>query len=233
MRTTFPFFDYLMKGPDQRGHMQSMNLIWARLAQIKPTYWIHMEDDWLFFKQEAYVSRAIKVLDTYKGQNVHQVVFNKNYGLMMEDMDRTGGRMLDPMTRLHIKMDQQPGRHAGFWPHYSLQPSMCRTESILALGDYTTANKFFERDYANKYFAKGYQTAFFEGIYSLHIGKQHWETEGQNAYVLNAESQFNWQSSVEKQQSNLTKDETTFNRVIKQKESEQPQEWRLIGRHPL
>jgi hypothetical protein len=83
---------------------------------------------------------------------------------------------------------------------------MCRTETILGLGDYTTKNKFFERDYANKYFAKGYQTAFFEGIHSLHIGKQHWETEGQNAYALNAESQFNWQQSnqgsVAKQQSN-------------------------------
>jgi hypothetical protein len=219
MRTNFPFFDFLMKGPEQRGHMKSMNLIWNRLQEIKPTYWIHMEDDWLFFKQEAYVGRAIKVLESYTAENVHQVVFNKNYGLMMTDMDRTGGKMLDPMTRLHIKIDQQPGRHAGFWPHYSLQPSMCRTETILSVGDYTTPNKFFERDYANKYFAKGFQTAFFEGIYSLHIGKQHWELEGQNAYALNAESQFNWQNSVAKQQSDRKKEEE-----VKQEESEQIQQ---------
>ena len=193
MRTNFPFFDYLMKGPDQRGHMKSMNLIWTKLQEVKPTYWIHMEDDWLFFKQEAFVERAIKVLETYKDQNIHQVVFNRNYGLMMTDMNVTGGRMLDPMTRLHIKIDQQPGRHSGFWPHYSLQPSMCLTDTILSLGDYTTSNKSFEREYANKYFAKGFQTAFFEGIYSLHIGKQHWETDGQNAYALNAEIQFNSQ----------------------------------------
>lgn len=199
MRQSFPFFDYLMKGPDQRGHMKSMNLIWAKLQDVKPTYWIHMEDDWLFFKQEAYVSRAMKVLESYKDQKVHQVVFNRNYGLMMTDMNVTGGRMLDPMTRLHIKIDQQPGRHSGFWPHYSLQPSMCRAETILSLGDYTTPNKSFERNYANKYFAKGFQTAFFEGIYSLHIGKQHWETEGQNAYALNAEIQFN--SQIQKNQS--------------------------------
>ena len=241
MRQSFPFFDYLMKGPEQRGHMKSMNLIWNRLKEVKPTYWIHMEDDWLFFKQEAYVARAIKVLESYKGENIHQVVFNKNYGLMMADIERTGGRMLDATTRLHIKIDQQPGRHAGFWPHYSLQPSMCRAETILALGDYTTANKFFERDYANKYFAKGFQTAFFEGIYSLHIGKQHWETEGQNAYALNAESQFNWQSSptkLENDQSEKPGEKPVINTnqviqpepeshtIIEQKEEEQ--KWQAI-----
>ena len=221
MRTSFPFFDFLMKGPDQRGHMKSMNLIWAKLAEVKPTYWIHMEDDWLFFKQEAYVGRAIKVLETYKDQNVHQVVFNRNYGLMMTDMNVTGGRMLDPMTRLHIKIDQQPGRHSGFWPHYSLQPSMCLAETIVSLGDYTTPSKSFEREYANKYFAKGYQTAFFEGIYSLHIGKQHWETEGLNAYALNAEIQFN--SQIQRNQPPLS------NIIVEpERQKEQKQEWQPV-----
>jgi hypothetical protein len=57
------------------------------------------------------------------------------------------------------------------------------------LGNYNSANVFFERDYAEKYNAAGYKTAFFDSIYSLHIGKQQWEKEGQNAYMLNSISQ--------------------------------------------
>ena len=32
-------------------------------------------------------------------------------------------------------------------------------------------------------------TAFFNSIYSIHIGKQHWEKDGKNAYALNDVSQ--------------------------------------------
>jgi hypothetical protein len=57
------------------------------------------------------------------------------------------------------------------------------------LGNFDSANRFFERDYAEKYNAAGYKTAFFDLIHSLHIGKQQWEKEGQNAYMLNSVSQ--------------------------------------------
>lgn len=185
MRESYSFFDYYMKGPEERGHRESMNIIWDKLQEVRPTYWIHLEDDWLYFKREAYVTRAIETLTKYESQNIHQVVFNRIYGLMFTDMERAGGIPLDSRTILHEKRDGIVGRNCGFWPHYSLQPSMIRTRVILELGNYNSPNKFFERDYANKYFAKGYLTAFFNYIYSIHIGKQHWEKEGKNAYALN------------------------------------------------
>ena len=198
MATTFPFFEYVLKGPEQRGHRESMNIIWNKLQELRPTYWIHMEDDWLFFKRTDYITRAAAALDKYKDHKFHQLVFNKNYGVVYNDLERTGGRALDPGLHLHIKIDEQPGRHSGYWPHYSLQPSMTLTETVLALGNYDSPNKFFERDYADKWFAKGYQTMFFDSMYSIHIGKQHWEKEGKNAYALNDEAQFNNQSTVTK-----------------------------------
>jgi hypothetical protein len=91
---------------------------------------------------------------------------------------------------LHEKRDGLVGKNCGYWPHYSLQPSISRTDIILSLGNYDSVNTFFERDYANKYFSYGYKTAFFPAIYSIHIGKQHWETDGKNAYALNDTSQF-------------------------------------------
>jgi len=190
MQTQYPFFNYYMKSASERGHRESMNLIWSKLNELKPTYWIHLEDDWLFFKKEAYVSRAIQALETHESKQVHQVVFNRDYGLMYSDLERTGGLPLGPGLILHEKRDGIPGRNCGYWPHYSLQPSVTRTRVVLELGNYDSPNKFFERDYADRYHARGYMTAFFNSIYSIHIGKQHWEKDGKNAYALNEVAQF-------------------------------------------
>ena len=190
MRSEFPFFEYHMKGPAERGHRESMNIIWEKLGQVKPTYWIHLEDDWMYFHRGPYVERGIKALETYRDQKIHQVVFNRNYGVVYNDLERTGGFEQPDRIILHELNPNLPGRHSGYWPHYSLQPSICRTATILGLGDYTTAHRFFERGYAEKYNAAGFKTAFFDSVYSTHIGKQHWEAEGQNAYAMNGVSQF-------------------------------------------
>ena len=34
-----------MKTPKEKGHRESMNIIWNIISEEKPTYWIHMEDD--------------------------------------------------------------------------------------------------------------------------------------------------------------------------------------------
>jgi len=191
MKALYPFFTFYFKKPEERGHRQSMNIIWNTLQEIKPKYWIHLEDDWLYFHPRNYISNSIKYLETYKDKDVHQIVFNKTYGLFYSDVDRVGSISLCPDLVLHEKRDGLVGKNCGYWPHYSLQPSITRTEIILSLGNYDSANNFFERDYANKYFSHGYKTAFFPAIYSIHIGKQHWETDGKNAYALNSTSQFN------------------------------------------
>jgi glycosyltransferase involved in cell wall biosynthesis len=189
MVAEFPFFTYYMKTLEEKGHRESMNIIWKKLTEVKPDYWIHLEDDWLFFRKKAYVGDAIKLLEKYESHKIHQVVFNRNYGVVYQDLDRVGGIDLGDAI-LHEKRDGLVGKNCGYWPHYSLQPSMVRTRVILELGDYTSPNVFFERDYANKYFSAGYMTLFFPTMYSNHIGKQHWEKEGKNAYALNTVNQF-------------------------------------------
>lgn len=191
MKDLYPFFNFYMKTPEEKGHRESMNIIWNKLNELKPTYWIQMEDDWLFFQKNNYVTNGISLLNKYESMNIKQIVFNKNYGLMYSDLERVGGINLDNELILHEKKEGLVGKNCGYWPHYSLQPSIIKTSVILELGNYDSANKFFERDYADKYFEKGYKTAFFPSIYSLHIGKQHWETDGKNAYALNDTSQFN------------------------------------------
>jgi FkbM family methyltransferase len=197
MQTQFPFFTYHMKSKDEKGHRESMNVIWSKVVEVKPEYWIHMEDDWLYFKKENYVERAISALEKYEKMNVHQLVFNREYGLMMSDMERVNVAPLGPREDglvIHIKANGVQGPNCAYWPHYSLQPSVCRASKIIELGNYNSPNNFFERDYADKYHAAGYQTIFFDSIYSLHIGKQHWEKDGQNAYALNQINQLSGQS---------------------------------------
>jgi hypothetical protein len=63
MKATFPFIDFYMKRQSEKGHRASMNVIYDMLTTLKPTYWIHMEDDWLFFQKDSYVQKSIDFLD--------------------------------------------------------------------------------------------------------------------------------------------------------------------------
>lgn len=208
MQTQYPFLHFHMKSKNEKGHRESMNIIWNKLNELKPTYWIQMEDDWVYFKKEKYVTKAISILEKYEGQGVHQCVFNREYGLMMNDMERVNVKPLESGIVLHEKKENVHGPNCAYWPHYSLQPSLTRVSKILELGNYDSPNTFFERDYANKYHEKGYQTAFFDFIYSLHIGKQHWEKDGQNAYALNQVDQMS--------KSNVLDSETTIEISMKE-----------------
>jgi GR25 family glycosyltransferase involved in LPS biosynthesis/tetratricopeptide (TPR) repeat protein len=189
MTKAYPFIDFYMKKASEKGHMNSMNIIYNKLAELKPKYWIHMEDDWLFFKRDAYVQKSMDFLDKYENKNIHQILYNRNY-TETYDFDINGGTLLEPGYLLHLKSDTITGRNSAYWPHYSFRPSMSRVSAILSLGNYESPNTFFERDYANKYFANGYMSAFFNTVTSLHIGKLTSDKSGTNAYTLNGVGQF-------------------------------------------
>jgi GR25 family glycosyltransferase involved in LPS biosynthesis len=191
MRKKYPFFKYFMKKPEEKGHRQSMNIIWSKLKELKPKYWIHMEDDWLFFYEDDYVSRATSFLDRHETSGVHQLLFNRNYAELYE-WDIVGGSKIEPGFLLHERTGVIPAgrRTNGYWPHYSFRPSMIRVAPILALGNYDSPNTFFERDYADRYTAHGYKSAFFDAITCFHTGKLTSDKTGTNAYSLNDENQF-------------------------------------------
>ena len=190
MAEEFTFFDFYWKTPAEKGHRKSMNIIWNKICELNPTWWVHLEDDWLFFKKEDYIGRGIALLEKYKNHNIHQIAFNREYGLMLDDMNFTSGILLEQGVWLHTMVTPPTGKHCAYWPHYTLQPSIIRASVIMSLGDYTSSNTFFERDYADKYAKAGYKTAFFNEIYAIHIGKQRWEKDKLNAYALNGDKQF-------------------------------------------
>lgn len=192
----YPFFKYILKKNNEKGHLSSMNIIWDKLNDLKPDFWIHLEDDWLFFKPDNYVQKSIDFLHKYKDLNIHQILFNKGYGEVIDDYNLVGGKMLDNDNTFYLHIKDEPdinGRSSSYWPHYSFRPSMVRVDIILKLGNFNSSNTFFERAYADKYFEKGYLSAFFNEITSIHTGRLTSERDNpniKNAYQLNNIDQF-------------------------------------------
>ena len=210
MKSNFPWITYYMKSDSEKGHRESMNIIWNKLSELKPKYWIHMEDDFLFYTKRNYVEDSIKVLQTYHtSKNIRQILFNRNYSETIENTDIKGHASLSTNERIpeipvvlhnHTKDDNLFFPNCCYWPDYSFRPSMIDVETILYLGNYDTDNQFFELDYAKRWYDAGYRSAFFNMVCSRHIGRltsdRHDKTKP-NSYELNNTSQFDLSKSHE------------------------------------
>ena len=192
MKASYPFITYYFKTPAEKGHRQSMNIIFDKLkaSDIFYKYWIHMEDDFVFFKKMKYIETAIAGLK----ENVKQVLFNRNYAETISGYS-IKGHLSIPDSKLvqhNYKLGDYGYNNCHYWPHYSFRPSIIMTETILELGDYSSKNTFFERDYADKWAKAGYVSAFFNMITCIHTGRLTSEigTDKANAYILNDENQF-------------------------------------------
>lgn len=202
MRERFPFFRYIFKGPEDKGHAKSMQIITKEA--VNTPYIFHMEDDWLFLNPIS-LSDLIEIMIESDKFGVKQVCINRNY---MEVPERriVGGE--EKYTRgnlryfIHehaktyedqIKFNIKYGYHhsCSYWPHYTLQPNLVNT--IIFNEIKYEEVKHFERVFANRYEAKGWKTAFHQEINCRHIGRLICEA-GQpgkkNAYELNDVAQF-------------------------------------------
>ena len=77
MLTKYPFFKYYFKKEEEKGHLSSMNIIFNKMKELKPKYWIHLEDDWLFVKPYNYVKKSIDFLEKYREQNERKYLNRK------------------------------------------------------------------------------------------------------------------------------------------------------------
>ena len=230
MKRLYPFFTWIMKTPQQKGHMQSMNLI---IENVKTDYLVHMEDDWLFISQDNYITSGLEILNQQSiralsdipenrkmgEKRFGQVVFNKSYTELPEN-EVDGGFLCEtnennikyliheyynPNTEneLYEREVRKYRRSTMFWPHFSLQPSIMKTEIFKNIGNFKTNNQFFEKEFALKYHYDGnYVTCFLNKVSCKHIGKllsQRDDPNIKNAYELNEVSQFNGIAKKEKE----------------------------------
>lgn len=200
MQAAYPWIDFYMKGPSEKGHRPSMKIIWDKLNQIRPEYWIHMEDDFLFHTPGSYVYKPMQMMidSRNSGYNVRQILYNRNYAETIRDYNIQGHKILRRMVHEVALHQYKVGGNfdygnCHYWPHYSFRPSLIDVAAILTIGNYDTPNQFFEMDYANRWMQMGFLSGFYNHITNRHIGRLTSERNDRtqpNAYELNDESQF-------------------------------------------
>jgi len=236
MKELYPFCEFVFKGPDEKGHAVSMNMI---RTMVSSPFILHMEDDWKFFVKKNYIKPAIEILirneinpidvipsnQNIKDKKIGQVLFNKNY-TVVHDRPVLGGYLAKTdnniIYRIHEhypagsnEYNEAVKKYKGgtciYWPHYSLQPSVMSTKIYNELGPYPNAG-FFERSYADKYYAANYISVFYDTFTCVHIGKQTWDksTDTKNAYALNEVSQFDLNNKNPRHNNNLKSNNSTF-----------------------
>ena len=189
----YPFLECIKKGPSDRGHAKSMNII---KNNVKSPFMIHMEDDWLFYYKDTFITKMLEIInqeDSYK-----QVLFNLNYSEIPQNHDIVGGILKRSYhtKQTFVEHDHAPvSKYSGkktcsYWPHFSFRPSLVDTSIFQIIGDFSETANHFEMEYANRYTKLGFKSCFLPHIVSRHIGKLTSEKHGVNAYVLNSQKQF-------------------------------------------
>jgi FkbM family methyltransferase len=216
MKNKYPFFDFYFKKSKEKGHRKSMNIIYDMLVKLKPKYWIHLEDDFLFFKRTDYISICKNFLDN--NNNYSQILFNRNYSEIFSDLAVKSHTIIDDNFLAHnYKIGNFPYINCHYWKDYSFRPSLINVSTILKLGNFNSNNIFFELDYANKYYNNGYRSAFMNHICCKHIGKLTGNrSDGKNSYELNNEEQFdNNDNNNNNNNNNNNKNNDNNNKFIK------------------
>lgn len=204
MRRLFPFFEFVFKGPSDKGHARSLNLI---RDSLRTPWLVHLEDDWQFFARRPYIGPAIEILMAEPG--LGQVLFNRNYAETLEDREIPGGfrRRLARHGHRYVVHEHYPsgsdklhrfqeshGRPSNaWWPHYSLRPAVVRTSVFDQIGRFDEGATHFEHDYAQRYVHAGLASCFLDGVFALHTGRlttESGDAARPNAYDLNGETQF-------------------------------------------
>ena len=185
---TYDWIDYHWKGLSEKGHRTSMNLIWNKINEVKPTYWIHIEDDFVFHVERSYVADAMRGL---RETGASQLLYNRNYAETIHDYRIEGHREVTNEFCLHeYKTGTFSFQNCHYWPHYSFRPGMTKVDAVLSLGNFDSPNTFFEMDYAYRWMNAGHKTAFYNAITCQHIGKLTKDKSKPNAYALNHCNQF-------------------------------------------
>jgi GR25 family glycosyltransferase involved in LPS biosynthesis/tetratricopeptide (TPR) repeat protein/GT2 family glycosyltransferase len=194
MRELYPFFEFVYTEPSSEGHADSMNRL---LETVTGPFWLHLEDDWQFFWRGQYVESALRILRD--DPQVAQVAFNRNYGETLDCRRIYGGDVRTTAAEgLRYRMHEQiepgtpewdryleslpaGGLTAAYWPHFTLRPSLMRTDAINSLGPFDAGPGHFEMEFARRYQAAGLKTAFFDAIICLHIGRLTSQDSGEGA----------------------------------------------------
>ena len=196
MIKNFPFFTYIFKKPDDKGHFVSMNIIREKVIG-KYDYIVHVEDDYHFIQKRNYITDAIAILANEP--TIGQVFFNSYYAsLPHHEQPMRGGTRLHkhgvnyilheyhvPGTPAYDEFIKRinNGLNCGYWPHFSFRPSVTKVSALEIVGEFVGATHF-EMQYAYEYVEHGYSSVFFDNFSAIDMGTNC------GSYWLNSVPQF-------------------------------------------
>lgn len=212
MKRLYPFFTFVFKNKENKGHPQSMNII---RDMVKTPYIFHLEDDWNFFIKRPYIGDLLNLL--ISNPKIGQCLLNRNYSERETDIDIKGGFPVSKNGINYLIHEYCPGekindfyaKHGGpvrqcaYWPHFSFRPSLLRKEVLDTVGKFDEKVSHFEMEYSHRYVNKGYISAFLDDIVCLHIGRLTSERDDKtklNAYDLNNEAQLSGKEEKKNEQ---------------------------------
>lgn len=199
MKTKYPFFEFVWKGPEAQGHPISMKIL---SGMVSTPFMLHIEDDRMLVDKRHYLRDMIDILDSDK--SLGQVVFNEHYSETAEDdikggEEKTTDNGVFYIEHVYCSTDEEKvdffSKHGNvtnccYYPHFSLSPSLIRTQIFdkIAFEKETS----FEFKFALRYVQAGYKTAFLYGHHFKHIGRltSDKHTTKLNAYDLLNTAQF-------------------------------------------
>ena len=194
MRSKFPFIRFIWKSEVDSGHARSLNILFS---QVETPYVFHVEDDWKFITKQPYLSMTLNVL--LQNNKYGQCLINQHYTETLENWDWEGGKICSLKQNLnlsfnyieHVNNTENVKKGCSYWPHFSLRPSLFRSDCLRLKKFSEDPNIHFELDYAHIYFHENqYLSCFLQGINTIHIGKLTSDKYGYNAYFLNNQPQF-------------------------------------------
>ena len=157
----YDWIEYFMQDETQPGLLNSMNIIWNKLNTVKPTYWIHIQEGFVFHVTRSYVLDAIRGLEI---MGVQQLIYNRNYGETIKCYNVHGHLQITNEFCSHEhKSGCFPYTNCHYWPHFSFRPGMTKVDTILS-SNFDSPHDFFEVDYANRWKDAGHKTGFFNQI---------------------------------------------------------------------
>ncbi|MBV9309840.1 MAG: hypothetical protein JOZ73_03370 [Solirubrobacterales bacterium] len=190
LRERYPFIEYRYFDPVGFHHADSMNHL---METVSSPFWLHLEDDWQFIARRPYVAHGMAVLAD--DASIAQVAFNRNYAELHES-EIAGGYIRRTSAGVRYLLHEQieagtpewehhwhamppPARISASWPHFTLNPSLMRTEAVRSVGQFgSVPGREFELEFARRFAAGRRRTAFFDEISCLHIGRLRYEAPG-------------------------------------------------------
>jgi tetratricopeptide (TPR) repeat protein len=195
IKEQYPFLIIIVDDENTDNDMvKSMNKI---IELVDTPYLLHMGDNYKFFNKQNYIKPALEIFNQDKimlvsdipaSQNIDQkkicqVLFNKNYmetpnhaaygGFLAELPNKTKYVVHEHYVADTPEYTESIKKYNGptsiYWPHFSLRPSVIKTEIFKEIGEFTHNNGFYERNYADRFYAKNYISVFYNTLSHLVI----------------------------------------------------------------